>query len=269
MKQKFINWSKTGEAKSKYGADALVIDQETKFGVQSILMEGQGGKLKYESVFNGGESSDDEVEPSKLEEYDDFEKYPEGQDGDQAEQDQEMSASQSVLESIGIKRNSKEDKYLELAFGKIVNGKGSFLKGLAKTTGLKFAYEVQNEMKKFDGINLQSLELISGLKEQRIKLRDDLRELGIKQTQFYDRKGLREVLNTLKRKGELKELQRLIKFNLDFNTKGANTLIKLMKFKNPKMLNKALEKKGLKKQQAKQLIITSLMWRQKKGKKKK
>ena len=163
MKQKYINWSKTGEAKAKYGADAVVIDQETKYGIQTKLLMDEGGELKYEHIYNGGDIVDNEVEPSKIDEYDEFENYPDSDLGDQVEQDKEMSASESLLNAIGVFRDSKENKYLELSFGKIVNGKGSFLKGLAKTTGLKFAYEIEKAMNKTK-IPLGRVAILSGLR---------------------------------------------------------------------------------------------------------
>lgn len=266
MKQKFINFNKTGEAKAKYGADAVVIEQETKYGIQYILMDGNGASMKYEKIYNSEEEINEEVDPSEIDVFNEDVEYSES--GDENEQAEELNVSKFVLRDLNKNKDfKKEDNYLELAFGKIINGKGSFLKGLAKTTGLKFAYEITNQMKKSGNKDIKTIGLLSGLKEARIKLKDDLRELGIKQSQFDSRKGLQQALNILKRKGEFKTLQRLMKFNLDFNKKGANTLLKLINIRDPRVLNKELDKKGLGKKQAKQLITNALLWKKKKGKK--
>ncbi len=266
MRQKFINFNKTGEAKAKYGADAVVIEQETKYGIQYILMDGNGASMKYEKIYDSEEVRDKELEPSEIDVFEDDEEYSEN--GDENEQRRELGVSKFVIRDLNNNENfEKEDNYLELAFGKIINGKGSFLKGLAKTTGLKFAYEITNLMKKSGNKDIKTIGLLSGLKQARIELKDDLRELGIKQSQFDSRNGLQQALNTLKRKGEFKTLQRLMKFNLDFNKKGANTLIKLLNIRDPRVLNKELDKKGLGKKQARQLITNALLWKKKKGKK--
>ena len=100
-----------------------------------------------------------------------------------------------------------------------------------------------------------------------IELREDLRELGIEPIKLKGRKGLQQALNTLKRKGEFKELQKLMKFNLDFEKKGGKTLLKLLKIKDPRALNNELNKKGLGKKGAKALVSGILFKRKIKGKK--
>ena len=78
---------------------------------------------------------------------------------------------------------------------------------------------------------------------------------------------IQQALNTLKRKGEFKELQKLMKFNLDFEKKGGKTLLKLLKIKDPRALNNELNKKGLGKKEAKALVSGILFKRKIKGKK--
>ena len=95
---------------------------------------------------------------------------------------------------------------------------------------------------------------LSGLRPAIFELKDDLRELGIEPMQLRGRKGLQQALNTLKRKGEFKELQRLMKFNLDFEKKGGKSLLKLLKIKDPRVLSNELNKKGLGKKEAKALV---------------
>ena len=256
MKQKYINWSKTGEAKAKYGADAVVIDQETKYGIQTKLLMDKGGELKYEKVYNGGDTLDNIV-PEDFNKDNDIDERQQEAIDDLAED--QMFDMYNQLEAVRYpllfdpKIIKNEASYLNLAFGKIVNGKGSFLKGLAKTTGLKFAYEIEKAMNKTK-IPLGTVAKLSGLIPAIIELRDDLRELGIEPIKLRGRKGLQQALNTLKRKGEFKELQKLMKFNLDFENKGGKTLLKLLKIKDPRVLNNELNKKGLGKKEAKALV---------------
>lgn len=267
MKQKFINFNKTGEAKAKYGADAVVIEQETKYGIQYLLMDGNGASMKYEKIYNSEEAVDEDVEADS----------PGGLIDENPEVDKELqgilsdyiNAIKPVLDSENpnyseVHNLNSQVKYIELSFGKIVNGKGSFLKGLAKTSGLKFAYEITKSLNKAK-LPFKSVGLISGLKQASIELKDDLRELGIKQSQLDNRKGLQQALSTLKRKGEFKTLQRLMKFNLDFDKKGSKTLLRMLNIKDPRILNKQLNKHGLGKNEAKHLMGALLL--KKKGKK--
>lgn len=269
MKQKFINWSKTGEAKAKYGADAVVIDQETKFGIQTKLFLDKGGELKYERQFNGGDRPDDIVPEDLTKDNEIDERQQEAIEDLQEEQlsdmEQQVAAARYPL-YFDPKMVKNESSYLDLSFGKIVNGKGSFLKGLAKTTGLKFAYEVEKAMNKTK-IPLGTVATLSGLRPAIFELREDLRELGIEPMQLRGRKGLQNALSTLRRKGEFKELQRLMKFNLDFEKKGGKTLLKLLKIKDPRVLNNELNKKGLGKKETKALVGGILFKRKIKGKK--
>lgn len=267
MKQKFINWNKTGEAKAKYGAEATVVEQETQNGVQYVLFSGNGASMKYEKEYNSEEEPDEELEPDS----------PVGYIDDNPEVNKELQgilgeyvrAIKPILTTDNpnyekIHNTNSQLKYIEMAFGKIVNGKGSFLKGLAKVSGSKFAYEITKSLNK-TRLPLKSVSIISGLKQAGIELKDDLRELGIKQSQLNNRQGLQQALNTLKRKGELNTLQRLIKFNLDFDKKGSKRLMKMLYMKDPRNLNKQLNKHGLGKNEAKHLIAALLF--KKKGKK--
>lgn len=267
MKRKFINWNKTGEAKAKYGAEAIVIEQETKYGIQYLLMYGNGTSMKYEKLYDSEEVADEEVEPDSPGGYKDD--NPEVNKELQGILNEYVDAIKPVLNSEKPNYNEIHNlhgqiQYMEMAFGKIVNGKGSFLKGLAKTSGLKFAYDITKSLNKAR-LPLKSVSVISGLKEAGIELKDDLRELGIKQSQLDNRKGLQQALSTLKRKGELNTLQRLIKFNLDFDKKGSKQLIRMINIKDPRTLNKQLDKYGLGKNEAKHLIASLLF--KKKGKK--
>lgn len=256
MKQKFINWNKTGEAKAKYGAEATVIEQETKYGIQYLLMDGNGASMKYEKQYNSEEAPDEDIEADSPGGYkDDNEEVHEELQGILSDY---IEAIKPVLDTQNpnygeVHNLASQIKYVEMSFGKIVNGKGSFLKGLAKTSGLKFAYDITKSLNKAK-LPLKSVSLISGLKQAGIELKDDLRELGIKQSQLDSRKGLQQALSTLKRKGELNTLQRLIKFNLDFDKKGSKQLLRMLNIKDPRILNKQLNKHGLGKNETKHLI---------------
>ena len=166
MKQKYINWSKTGEAKAKYGADAVVIDQETKYGIQTKLLMNKGGELKYEKVYNGSDAPDGIVPEDFTKDNDINERQQKTIDylaEDQMDDiDNQVKAARYPL-FFDPKIIENEASYLNLAFGKIVNGKGSFLKGLAKTTGLKFAYEIEKAMNKTK-IPLGRVAILSGLR---------------------------------------------------------------------------------------------------------
>ena len=248
MKNKWIDWNATAKAKKQYGSEAVVVLQETKSGLQQVLFENTGGEFKYEKQFSGGS---DEVVDDTIEDVEDYQKVVD--DGAKKYWNGTMDGLDDFVNKF---KNAKA--IIDLSFGKFVNGKGSFMKSLAKTTGLKFAYEFE-KMLKTSIVGFNDLVSLSGLKQASIELKTDLKELGIPMSDFHSKKGLQNALKVLNRKGEIKQLQKLIKFNLDFDKKGGKFLINSLKQKDPRQLTRMLQRKGLGNKEAKDLVLKAFV----------